>query len=218
MDLRPKSVSIGQAIDKDKPALVEQAYRLTLGPRSLKVAANAPPGLFYGVQTLIQLIRARDGRLWLPEGEIVDWPDVELRVIYWDDAHHLERLEVLKRAVQEAAFFKINGFAIKLEGHFQYKSSPAIIEPYALARSDLQELTDFALRFHVQLIPYLDAPAHVAFILKHPQYAPLRAFPSSKDRKSTRLNSSHSQISYAVFCLKKKKKTSIERQLLYVYS
>src|SRR2546430_3046725 len=28
---------------------------------------------------------------------------------------------------------------------------------------------------------------------------------SGKDRKSTRLNSSHSQISYAVFCLKKKK-------------
>src|SRR2546430_7084377 len=28
------------------------------------------------------------------------------------------------------------------------------------------------------------------------------------DRKSTRLNSSHSQISYAVFCLKKKKNTS----------
>src|SRR2546430_12662770 len=27
----------------------------------------------------------------------------------------------------------------------------------------------------------------------------------SEDRKSTRLNSSHSQISYAVFCLKKKK-------------
>src|SRR2546430_7092642 len=29
------------------------------------------------------------------------------------------------------------------------------------------------------------------------------------DRKSTRLNSSHSQISYAVFCLKKKKKNNI---------
>src|SRR2546430_6070882 len=29
---------------------------------------------------------------------------------------------------------------------------------------------------------------------------------ASLDRKSTRLNSSHSQISYAVFCLKKKKK------------
>src|SRR2546427_2139058 len=32
-----------------------------------------------------------------------------------------------------------------------------------------------------------------------------RAAPRAPDRKSTRLNSSHSQISYAVFCLKKKK-------------
>src|SRR2546427_10394403 len=32
------------------------------------------------------------------------------------------------------------------------------------------------------------------------------------DRKSTRPNSSHSQISYAVFCLKKKKKKKIEKK------
>src|SRR3712207_7303066 len=31
----------------------------------------------------------------------------------------------------------------------------------------------------------------------------------SKDRKSTRLNSSHANISYAVFCLKKKKKNTV---------
>src|SRR5688572_9324760 len=34
------------------------------------------------------------------------------------------------------------------------------------------------------------------------------------DRKSTRLNSSHSQISYAVFCLKKKKKISVSAAVL----
>src|SRR5688572_31404446 len=33
-----------------------------------------------------------------------------------------------------------------------------------------------------------------------------------QDRKSTRLNSSHSQISYAVFCLKKKKKKKRKRR------
>src|SRR5205085_3519666 len=39
------------------------------------------------------------------------------------------------------------------------------------------------------------------------------------DRKSTRLNSSHSQISYAVFCLKKKKKKKIKyiRQYIKIY-
>src|SRR5256886_11640047 len=40
----------------------------------------------------------------------------------------------------------------------------------------------------------------VIFVTAHDRFA-LRAF---EDRKSTRLNSSHSQISYAVFCLKKK--------------
>src|SRR5206468_12874630 len=34
-----------------------------------------------------------------------------------------------------------------------------------------------------------------------------------RDRKSTRLNSSHDQISYAVFCLKKKKKIKIKRNI-----
>src|SRR6266567_4469327 len=34
--------------------------------------------------------------------------------------------------------------------------------------------------------------------------------PTSRDRKSTRLNSSHSQISYAVFCLKKKRATHVD--------
>src|SRR3712207_7056926 len=35
----------------------------------------------------------------------------------------------------------------------------------------------------------------------------------ARDRKSTRLNSSHANISYAVFCLKKKKKKSITHHL-----
>src|SRR5690606_40359030 len=39
----------------------------------------------------------------------------------------------------------------------------------------------------------------------------LTASAASEDRKSTRLNSSHVKISYAVFCLKKKKKTKINR-------
>src|SRR5262249_48862866 len=130
--------------------------------------------------TLIQLIAPRDdGSMRLPEGRIVDWPDLRLRFIYWDDAHHLDRPETLRNAIAQAAFYKINGFVLKLEGHFQYKSAPAIVEPYALSPLELQSLTDYALRRHVQLVPYLDSPGHIAFILKHPEHAKLRAFPDS---------------------------------------
>src|SRR2546430_3825839 len=46
--------------------------------------------------------------------------------------------------------------------------------------------------------------ADVAIVV--PQLPNIGAEPAAEDRKSTRLNSSHSQISYAVFCLKKKNK------------
>lgn len=175
----PNSVTIGAAADSNKETLAREAYRMDLSAGGITVTANASAGLFYGVQTLIQLIRPRDGALWLPEGRITDWPDLEARFIYWDDAHHLERLDELKRAMRTAAFFKANGFVIKLEGHFQFKSAPAIVEPQALSPAQLQELTDYGLKFHIQLIPYLDGPGHIAFILKHPEYAKLREFPES---------------------------------------
>src|SRR2546421_3202114 len=43
----------------------------------------------------------------------------------------------------------------------------------------------------------------------------MRPMPVTTDRKSTRLNSSHDQISYAVFCLKKKKNTHRQEQVGY---
>src|SRR5256886_10149286 len=57
------------------------------------------------------------------------------------------------------------------------------------------------LRDHLR--PEQDVDLSLRHALEHPVVRPLGA----QDRKSTRLNSSHSQISYAVFCLKKKKKT-----------
>src|SRR5438876_2967881 len=66
------------------------------------------------------------------------------------------------------------------------------------------------------LFPYTtlfrsNSDGHFVFInVKPGQYvlgAESSGFKSTRDRKSTRLNSSHPSISYAVFCLKKKKKT-----------
>src|SRR2546430_7736870 len=57
--------------------------------------------------------------------------------------------------------------------------------------------TLFRSRRHRHPVCVGDSGGHALF--------PTASFPKDQDRKSTRLNSSHSQISYAVFCLKKKK-------------
>ncbi len=175
----PNSVLVTEGSDKDKEALKAQAYRLTIAPDGIAITGNTTTGLFYGVMTFVQLLKEQSGKLWLPEATIEDWPSTELRIIYWDDAHHLEHIEQLKAALRQASFYKVNGFALKLEGHFQYEHAKTVVDPYALSPAELQELTDYGLKYHVQLIPYLDGPAHDAFILKHPEYADLREYPDS---------------------------------------
>jgi hexosaminidase len=177
LSVRPGSVKVPVPGVEGGSLLEEQAYRLKLKGSVISIDANGPAGLFYGVQSLLQLINKENGSISLPEGEITDWPDLELRTIYWDCAHHLERPEAFRRAIREAAYYKINGFALKLEGHFQYKCASPIVEPYAMTPEEYQDLTDYAKSYFIELIPYLDAPAHVSFILKHKEYSALRAFP-----------------------------------------
>ena len=177
--LKAGAVEIGPTNDSNRTVLKKQAYHLTLQQQNIIITANAPQGLFYGVQTLLQSLEPLNGKIYFTTGEIVDWPDMDLRIIYWDDAHHLERLEAMKRAIKQASYYKISGFALKLEGHFEFKSAKPIVEPYAYSAKEYQELTDYARSLYVELIPFLDAPAHIAFILKHPEYKDLRAFPNS---------------------------------------
>src|SRR5688572_24336805 len=56
-----------------------------------------------------------------------------------------------------------------------------------------------------------EAVVRAGYAFDYPRHS-RRRYADAEDRKSTRLNSSHSQISYAVFCLKKKKKEKQERK------
>src|SRR5437763_9060597 len=77
---------------------------------------------------------------------------------------------------------------------FEIGEAPGIVAPEAelLAQQEVEILVDLL----VVLVPVVA----------------LDRRDRSADRKSTRLNSSHRCISYAVFCLKKKKKTKKQRK------
>src|SRR5688572_32743346 len=74
-------------------------------------------------------------------------------------------------------------------------SGPAVI--YSRALTEAYPVTFFSSNLLAQF-------GHAPSEFKDPNFWETHVHP--EDRKSTRLNSSHSQISYAVFCLKKKKK------------
>src|SRR3712207_7672531 len=83
--------------------------------------------------------------------------------------------------------------------------------PYTtLFRSQALELKDdqgLSYSFQIEVQPEFTLPDFSTLKVKKPKIAVTEQnVDQAIDRKSTRLNSSHANISYAVFCLKKKKK------------
>src|SRR2546422_7889780 len=82
---------------------------------------------------------------------------------------------------------------------FFFFNDTATTEIYTLSLHDALPISIFAIELGGAFVSDLKGrTGGVQTIYEH-------AFPRCIDRKSTRLNSSHGYISYAVFCLKKKK-------------
>jgi hexosaminidase len=154
----------------------KQGYRLKIAPGLIEIVGNADQGLFYGVQTLLQLLRpSARGHLLLPISTIEDWPKLQLRFLHWDTKHHQDRIETLKRYLDWSARFKVNMIGFELEDKFEYPTNPIIGAPGAFTSAELQEIVNYGLERFIQVVPQIQAPAHLAYALKHPQFAHLRA-------------------------------------------
>jgi hexosaminidase len=170
------AVAPGAVATETDAEIDRQAYRLRIDDNSVEITGNADAGLFYGVQTLVQLLKRDEvGRLLLPKGAIEDWPKLQLRFLHWDTKHHQDRMETLKRYLDWAARFKVNMIGFELEDKFEYPSHPVIGAPGAFTTAQLQELVDYGLERYIQIVPNVQAPAHMAYVLKHQEFADLRA-------------------------------------------
>jgi hypothetical protein len=170
------SVKMGTVQSGADAEIDRQGYALKLTPGLIEITGNADAGLFYGVQTFLQLLKPADsGKCLLPEAAIEDWPAHHLRFLHWDTKHHQDRLETLKRYLDWSARFKINMIGFELEDKFEYPSHRIIGAPGAFTAAQLQEIVNYGLERHIQVVPQIQSPAHMAYVLKHPEFADLRA-------------------------------------------
>lgn len=152
-----------------------QGYRLTVTKGEIAITGNGDAGLLYGVQTFLQLLKPENGSLHAPLVSIEDWPRLQLRFLHWDTKHHQDRIETLKRYLDWAVRFKVNMIGFELEDKFAYPSIPGAGAPGAFTTAELRELVRYGLERFIQIVPVIQSPAHMSYVLKHPQYAHLRA-------------------------------------------
>ncbi len=157
----------------------QQAYQLTTAEGQVVIRAKGEAGLFYGTRTLLQILKRGAEGVFIPGMEITDWPDIPERACHYDTKHHQDRREYVEGFIRDLAHYKINMLVWEWEDKFEYPSHPEIGAPGAFTMEEMQELTRYARKYHVQLVPLVQGLGHVSYILKWPQYSHLREIPAS---------------------------------------
>jgi hexosaminidase len=164
---------------KAPKSLDDQGYQIMTETGELVIRSNGEDGLFYGTQTLLQLIRNNGAGYRIPGIKITDWPDIKERAIHYDTKHHQDKSSYVKSFIKDLSRYKINILVWEWEDKFAYPSHPEIGAPGAFTLKDMQEFTRYALQYHIQIVPLVQGLGHVSFILKWPQYKHLREVEAS---------------------------------------
>jgi len=96
----------------DSPDLGKEGYQLKVDENAVVISANAPNGLFYGMQTLKQLlpVESTNGKLAVPAMEIKDQPRFAWRGNMLDVGRHFFPVSFIKKYIDILAMYKINTF------------------------------------------------------------------------------------------------------------
>ncbi len=90
--------------------LPDQGYRLTITPNQIIIAGKGA-GLFYGIQTLLQLMPAdRMASIKIPCAQIEDYPRFGYRGLMLDVCRHFFSVEFVKKTIDVMAYYKLNNF------------------------------------------------------------------------------------------------------------
>ena len=132
-----------------------------------------PQGLFYAVQTLVQLIN-QTGRT-LPLLTITDYPALPVRGVMLDVSRgKVPTLDTLLEVVEVLATWKINQFQLYLEHAFYWPSHPSISRGYdPLTADDLLAVDAACAQRHIEFVPNLQSFGHQGHLLRQPEYTRL---------------------------------------------
>ncbi len=151
----------------------DQGYLLFSDKNHLIVAANTGQGLFYGVQTLRQLLREDDGKLICPAVSIRDWPSMEWRGVQDDISRGpIPTEDYMKRQIRTLAAYKVNVFALYMEHVFDFASQPLLApRDAALTPKEINALVDYARKLYVTILPEQQTFGHLHHMLKYEIYS-----------------------------------------------
>ena len=178
----PVGTTDGHIVLELKTGEKSEAYEIEISGEKAQLSATSLAGLFYGVQTLMQLFpdQIESKKIvemdWsLPNGTIKDEPEFEYRGAMLDVARHFISIDDVKHYIDQMAKFKFNHLHLHLTDdqgwRIEIKSWPKLTEIGGstevgggdggfYTQEEYQELVTYAANQFITIVPEIDMPGH----------------------------------------------------------
>lgn len=181
----PTAKGIVLKLDPKAPVGHAEGYQLEVTPELITVTARKPAGLFYGCQTILQLLppeifckQKASGIDWtLPSVSVLDYPRFGWRGHLFDVCRHFFTVAEVKRSIDLLALHKANQFHWHLtedQGwRIEIKRYPRLTEVGAwrvdpdgtrsggiYTQDEVRDVVEYATKRHINVIPEIEFPGH----------------------------------------------------------
>ena len=155
-----------------------EAYKISIALQSVKVRAASAAGIFYGVQTLRQMIEVENGHVVLPVAEIEDWPTLAYRGFMMDMAHGAVPTEAeIEHQLDEIARWKGNQYYFYSEANIELDGYPLLRNESSWTPAALRRIIAYARERHIDVVPCVELYGHLHDLFRLEHYAGLAGLP-----------------------------------------
>jgi len=176
-------------LDEYSDELGEEGYIFNVDETGIKIEANTTTGLFYGTQTLRQLlpvyIESQDvvsGITWnVAFASITDYPLYSWRGLHLDVSRHFFNVDFIKKYLDAMAMNKLNRFHWHLTDdqgwRIEIQSKPllqtisawrtcnGVVYGGYYTQDEIADIVDYATERHIMIIPEIEIPGHTVEVL-----------------------------------------------------
>jgi hexosaminidase len=153
----------------------QEGYALVSDGQSMDVIASSSVGLFYGAQTVKQLVDVDKGVPSIALVNVRDWPAMRYRAIDDDLSRGpIPTVDYQKEQIRKFAAYKLNIYSPYFENALEHPSTPITAAAGgAMSSEDVGAIVAYAKLYHIEVIPEQEAFGHLHGVLQYDQFSDL---------------------------------------------
>ena len=161
--------------------LEKEEYKLNIKDKYIEIIGSESPGIYYGIQTLIQILK-QDG-IKLRGVNIEDSPYFKNRGYFADITRgKVPTLETLKKLADKLSFYKVNQMQLYIEHTFAFEDMSEVWrDKDPITAEEILILDEYCKKRHIELIPSLATFGHLYEVLRTKSYEDLCELENSRE-------------------------------------